>query len=178
MTNTIPSSDSNPPADVTFLKSFDGAVNDLHEGVQVFLEEGPTKRELAQAVIDLYRLRDTLSLVYSELSGALLQQMERNELIALADDSVIERAENKSRKAWQHEPLAKTVAHRIESQSMDWETGEVLLTPTQMITALLDYAHVDYWRVKALKAIDLDADAYCDSGEATPSLIVRPTKEH
>ena len=45
-----------------------------------------------------------------------------------------------------------------------------------MITALLDYVQPSYWRVTALSNIGVNADDYCQSGEAEPSISLRKGK--
>jgi hypothetical protein len=60
--------------------------------------------------------------------------------------------------------------------SVDMDTGEILSTPEEMITKVLDFLQPSYWRIKELQKIGIDADNYCEVKEAKASIIVRKAK--
>jgi hypothetical protein len=45
-----------------------------------------------------------------------------------------------------------------------------------MISKLLDFAGISYWKVTTLREIGIDADDYCESGESTPKVSLRLPK--
>tara|TARA_B100000029_G_scaffold516042_1_gene626373 strand:- start:6179 stop:6670 length:492 start_codon:yes stop_codon:yes gene_type:complete len=77
------------------------------------------------------------------------------------------------RKQWDHERLVSLVAQRIADTAIDMDTGEVTKSPQDMIAELMKYAAPSYWRVSALRDLGIDADDYCDVGEANTNLIYR-----
>ena len=69
------------------------------------------------------------------------------------------------RKAWKHAELREVVMDRLTQLAIDPDTGEVNLTPRQAVGRILEFAHVDYWRAKQLKELDINPDRYCEQGE-------------
>ena len=70
-----------------------------------------------------------------------------------------------SRKAWAHKDLAADLAARLVQTSIDFETGEMLKSTEELITEVLDYAGVSYWKVTALNKMGMSADDYCEVTE-------------
>jgi hypothetical protein len=102
--------------------------------------------------------------------------MTETEMVVLPSGDTIEKKWDKNRKAWKHKDLADVVSEKIESLAIDMDTGERVLSTKEMITALLDYVQPSYWRVTALSNIGVNADDYCQSGEAEPSISLRKGK--
>ena len=42
-----------------------------------------------------------------------------------------------------------------------------------MMEEILKYGAVSYWRVGALKKLDIDADEYCEVGPSKTNMIIR-----
>jgi hypothetical protein len=53
------------------------------------------------------------------------------------------------------------------------DTGEVVLSPADMVIKLLDYVAPSYWRVGELNKIGINADNYCETSDPEVSLILR-----
>ena len=99
--------------------------------------------------------------------------MEGNQILGLRDSATVERKMSSSRSGWQHKDLARDVIDRIEQSSVDMDTGEVVLSPTEMALKMLDYVQPSYWRVGELNKIGLNPDNYCAASESKISIIVR-----
>ena len=78
-----------------------------------------------------------------------------------------------TRKAWDHKSLARLVAERMTSMSIDLDTGEILKSPTEMIAESFEFAGVSYWRVKELQKIGVNADSFCEVLDGKPNIIIR-----
>lgn len=78
-----------------------------------------------------------------------------------------------TRKAWDHKSLARLVADRMTSLSIDLDTGEILKSPTELIAESFEFAGVSYWRVKELQKIGVNADAFCEVLDGKPNIIIR-----
>ena len=89
------------------------------------------------------------------------------------EGATIEVKSGSSRKAWDHQSLAEDVAQRIYESSIDIDTGEVKKNPKEMMADMLKYGAVSYWRVGALKDLNIDPDEYCEVSPPKTSLIVR-----
>jgi hypothetical protein len=76
---------------------------------------------------------------------------------------------SKARKSWEHARLVSLTAEAIIAKARDAD-GTLNVPPAVLIGQLLDYAHVDYWKIKALKDIGVDPDDYCEAGNANMNL--------
>jgi hypothetical protein len=56
------------------------------------------------------------------------------------------------------------------------DTGEVLLSPMEMMQKMLDYAAPSYWRVGELNKIGISADKFCEKSEGKVSLVISKEK--
>lgn len=133
-----------------------------------------TLDDVAGAVTMIHRIRDTLKQTFDTACQILDPLMGAEAEIRSPDGILIEKKWSKPRKAWRHQELAQVVAHRIRDLAVDPDTGEVLMSQEEQISALIKYAAPSYWRVKELKAIGVDADGFCEVGESSPSIVVRP----
>ena len=93
-----------------------------------------------------------------------------------ATGHLVEKKSGSDRKKWDHDGLAKNVASRINDMSIDLETGEMTMSPQDMMLKLLDFAAVSYWRVKELGKIGVSADEFCEVSEAKTNIIIRKAK--
>lgn len=134
------------------------------------------KDEVAEFVSALHALKADISVVYDSACAVLVRAMKSVPEMVLSDGTKIEKRAASDRKKWQHDALAKNVASRIGDMAVDMETGEVVLTPQDMMVKMLDYCAPSYWRVKELAKIGINADKFCDVAESKESIIVRRAK--
>ena len=113
--------------------------------------------EVANLVLEMNLAKNDLGLVYDSLTHVLGQLMESEPLIELRDGAMIERKVASSRKAWQHKELAGAVMERLAHSAIDMDTGEVLMSGSEMGLKMLDYLAPSYWRVGKLNEIGLTA---------------------
>lgn len=132
--------------------------------------------EAAQLLLALSNAKASLRDAYSEYETLLAKAMEDTYQIDLPGGVTAERMEGAPRKSWEHKRLAKEVATRIVESSMDFDTGEVLMTREEMVEELLRYAAPSYWRVKQLKQLGIDADNYCQLGDPKVSVVIKQQK--
>jgi hypothetical protein len=92
------------------------------------------------------------------------------------DGSKVEKRAGNDRKKWRHEELAQNIASRLNDMSVDMSTGEITMSPQEMVVKLLDYCAPSYWRVKELAKIGISADKFCEVEEKEASIIVRKGK--
>jgi hypothetical protein len=149
------------------LLELDAAITDFRNG------DTPTVDEVCAAIVGLNRAKAELSMVYDGLSQFVSEIMQENPEVSLPDGAKVEKKWSASRTGWRHKDLGAEVAHRIADMSVDMDTGEVLLTPTEMITQVLDFVQPSYWRIKELQRIGVNADLFCEVGESKASIIVR-----
>jgi hypothetical protein len=97
-------------------------------------------------------------------------------MIFLPDGTEIERKQSADRKAWDHKGLADEVATRISQMAVDMDTGEITLTPQEMMIKMLDYAAPSYWRVGELGKIGVNPSKYCETSEGRTSIVIKKGK--
>lgn len=137
-----------------------------------------------RTILDLYTVAEatsdptdlaTIFLAIEDIKGdvqALRNAVEQHLVEAMGDDpeltvegAVLEVRRADSRKAWAHQDLAAEVAERLVQSAVDFETGEVLKTPEDLLREMVTYAGVSYWKVGALKQLGISADDYCEITE-------------
>lgn len=128
---------------------------------------------LATMLLELNLAKRDLAFVYDTLSNELGQAMEGNQILGLRDSATVERKMSSSRSGWEHKNLARDVIDRIEQSAVDMDTGEVVLSPADMVLKMLNYLQPSYWRVGELNKIGLNPDNYCAASESKISIIVR-----
>ena len=129
--------------------------------------------ETAELLLELNLTKRDMGFLYDGLSTWLGSQMDGNQILGLRDMATVERKMSSNRSGWQHKNLARDVIDRIEQSSVDMDTGEVVITPTEMALRILDYVQPSYWRVGELNKIGLNPDNYCAGSESKISIIVR-----
>lgn len=148
-------------------------INEIDALLDEFVQVDRPADVLATLLLELNLAKRDLSFVYDALSSKLGGTMEGNEILGLRDSATVERKMSSSRSGWQHKDLARDVINRIEQSSVDMDTGEVVLSPTEMALKMLDYVQPSYWRVGELNKIGLNPDNYCAASESKISIIVR-----
>ena len=131
------------------------------------------RSEIAAIAVDLNNTLANLKNLYSILSSDIINRLEYTPEPISVDGGEVEIRSGSARKAWDHDRLSSVVAKRISDSSVDITTGEIVMNTEQMIQEILKYAAVSYWRVGALKDLDLVADNYCDVSEPKQNLIVK-----
>ena len=137
---------------------------------------GTDMNEMAEYVSALHLAKANMGIAYDFACSALSASMSSVPEMVLSDGTKIEKRAAADRKKWQHDNLAQNVASRISDMAVDMETGEVVLTPQDMMVKMLDYCAPSYWRVKELAKIGINADKFCDVSESKESIIVRRAK--
>jgi hypothetical protein len=57
--------------------------------------------------------------------------------------------------------------------SVDFETGEMTKSTEQLISEVIDYAGVSYWKVTALNKVGLIANEYCEVTEGSEKIRIQ-----
>lgn len=152
------------------ITALDKALTLCREGDALAVEDA------CELLVRLSNLKTQLALIYDDQAKFLVEKMNDKEAVTLSTGEMVEKKWSKDRKGWQHKDLASIVASRIENLAVDMDTGERVLTTTEMITKLLDFVQPSYWRVTALNEIGVNADDYCEAGESKPSISIRKAK--
>jgi len=131
--------------------------------------------DACSALYALRELKKDLAMLDGELEQSIITKM-KEDIISLPNGQQVERRTGADRKAWDHKGLATLVAGRIYESSIDMDTGEVLLSPLDMMAKMLDYAAPSYWRVGELGKIGVSADSYCEKSEGKTSISITSKK--
>lgn len=120
--------------------------------------------EVAEIIDLLEDIKNDLKFVRSDIEKTFITIMGDTYQVE-SGGHVFSVSSSAPRKAWDHESLKKAVVERLSQLAINQQTGEVELTPAQAVDRVLEYAHVDYWRSKQLKELDLNPDMFCTVGE-------------
>lgn len=157
-------------ATTTALITLDGMLSE-------FSTSNPTPEEAGEALIRLHGLKGDVSDVYSVFSNKIIEVLQAANVDDLAvGENRIEVRSAADRKQWKHDVLIDAVANKLVSMSVDMDTGEVVMSPQQIVAKVLDFVQPSYWRVKELSKIGLNADNFCEVGEHKTNIIVRKAK--
>lgn len=119
-----------------------------------------TADELAQ---ELYAVRSEiigLRLREQDLEDRLAAEMPEKRL-EIPGLGVFERHTSASRKKWQHDDLRREVVKRTER--IVTENGEIESEAEAQVRTLFECMTPSYWRVGALKALDIDPSEFCET---------------
>jgi len=133
-------------------------------------------QELAEGASLFHAFLDQAKGSYSLFVTEVINRIEYTPVPLEVAGATVEIKGGNTRKKWDHPAAAAEVAKRIMESSIDMDTGERLMDPEAMITELLKYAGVGYWKVKPMESIGLNVDMYCESTEGPKNLIVRRNK--
>jgi hypothetical protein len=120
----------------------------------------------------LHSIKSDISSMFTQYSTLFARKIETDEATA-SNGQKIEKKSAFDRKGWKHEDLASEVLRRLNDLSVDMDTGEVIMTSSEIAMKLLDYVQPSYWRIKELSKLGINADQYCEVGELKTSIIVR-----
>ena len=130
---------------------------------------------LAGVVAVMHSVHATVKDEYKQLCDTLVGLMGELPEVQSDNGFVIEKKTGAPRKTWQHAELGNEVARRLIQMNVDMDSGEVIRTPEELMTSMLEYAAPSYWRVKPLASIGIHADDYCEQGDPTTNVVVRPS---
>lgn len=143
--------------------------------VEAVTADGADITHSCEIYSSLVSLKRDVAMVNEHTETLIVERME-NSIVSLPNGLVAERKVGGDRKAWDHKGLAVEVASRVYESSIDMDTGEVLLSPTEMMQKMLDYAAPSYWRVGELNKIGISADNFCEKSEGKVSLVISKEK--
>jgi hypothetical protein len=158
------------------LTQISSALIDLEKQFVALSENDVDISKLADAIVGLHSLKADISVVYDGACKIMIDKMGDIPEVNLEGGHKVEKKSGADRKSWNHAELAKNVASRINDMAVDMDTGEVVMTPQDMMVKMFEFAAVSYWRVKELSKIGISADNFCEVGEAKTNIIVRKAK--
>lgn len=135
-------------------------------------EEGPPLlNDVCEVLLALRDLKRDIAALDAEVEQAIINMMDES-IVILPSGQQVEKRTGADRKSWDHKSLASVVAERVYESSIDMDTGEVLLSPKDMMAKMFEYAAPSYWRVGELSKIGISADAYCEKSEGKTSISI------
>jgi hypothetical protein len=158
---------------VSDIESLKQQISDMDAKLSMYMDGGPSAEEAAEVLVALNIMKRDMSVMYDSFSGRFASLLGNGAAIETASGATIEKKGAADRKKWNHEELASRVAERLSEMAVDMDTGEIVMTPSQMVQKLLDYAAVSYWRVGKLGELGINPDSYCEQGDYKTSIIVR-----
>lgn len=163
-------------SDMNRLQVFRKEISDACSEIEALIKSEETSIEDACSyLVDLYNIKKDVSMIYEEIMSSIAERMPQS-MIFLPDGTEIERKQGADRKAWDHKGLAEEVATKIAQMAVDMDTGEVTLTPHEMMVKMLDYAAPSYWRVGELGKIGVNPGNYCETSEGKVSVVIKKGK--
>ena len=159
-------------------KALDDANRSLMELERAFSKLGESKdvETVCSALVETHLLKASMSVAYDSICHIVNGVMGNLPEFITSDGSKVEKRAGNDRKKWRHEELAQNIASRLSDMSVDMSTGEITMSPQEMVVKLLDYCAPSYWRVKELAKIGISADKFCEVEEKEASIIVRKGK--
>lgn len=154
------------------LRSFESDLMDMRDGSI----DSASNEELLQLAGDLHLVKSYVTELFNELQLIVTEQIGHMAAPVSIDGATVEIKSGSPRKTWDHKGLIDDVSKRLVDSSIDLNTGEVIKTPLEMIREALEFAGISYWKVSKLKELHLDADEYCEVGEAKKNLVIRRNK--
>ena len=160
----------------SILTEINAKLIEIEKAFASLLEDEPDLVVIGDAVIGMHNLKADMSLVYENASKLMVDKMGNVPEINMPGGHKIEKKSGADRKAWDHVGLARNVSSRISDMAIDMDTGEVSLSPQDMMMKMFEFAAVSYWRVKELTKLGISADDFCEVSEGKTSIIVRKAK--
>jgi hypothetical protein len=158
------------------LEAFRRELSDICADISTELaQDGAVIEESCVNLVHIYNLKRDINYIYEEMVTVIADKMPQS-MIFLSDGTEIERKQSADRKAWDHKGLANEVAAKISQMSVDMDTGEITLTPEEMMIKMLDYAAPSYWRVGELGKIGVNPSKYCETSEGRTSIVIKKGK--
>jgi hypothetical protein len=159
------------------LKNLMASLMEADKLLNEFADNNPDVNEVGVTVVELHALKAAMGDIYSTFSAKAVKLFEEAEVMDMSlGESRIEVRGAADRKQWEHPRLMAEVARRLVFESIDMETGEIMVSPEQLILKVLDFVQPSYWRIKELSKIGINADKFCEVGEHKTNIIVRKGK--
>lgn len=130
---------------------------------------------LAELFILMDQFRKDVNMVNETVMSTVADRMDA-EVIFLDNGMQVDKKQGEDRKKWDHAALAVEVARKIQQLSIDPDTGEITMSPDEMMVKMLEYAAPSYWRLTQLRSIGVDADKYCEKSEGKIRLVPSQSK--
>ena len=146
---------------------------ELYDAVERFDSASGSLTEACDTLVQLSELKAAVGIIYDVMAKTVTDMFAEEDIVALPSGHAIERRWSKNRKGWRHKEIVPVVVDRVERMSINMDTGEITLTPRQMMERMFDFIQPSYWRVGALQEVGINADDYCEAGDSTPSLSIR-----
>jgi hypothetical protein len=128
---------------------------------------------MCNLLVQMNLVKRDVGFVYDGVSKTVAHAMGEKNLLNASYGATVEKKMSYDRKGWQHKDLGRAVAQKISEMSVDMDTGEIVLSPEDMVVKLLDYMQPSYWRTTELSKVGINADNYCETGDLKTSIIVR-----
>ena len=159
--------------DLSVFKKWRDDIREIETLLGDYADTSPEVSEAAELLTQLNLVKRDVSVMYDSFAHKVGVLMGNMGVVETMSGATIEKKTGADRKKWEHSKLASAVAERLSDMSVDMDTGERTMSPTQMVEKLLDYAAVSYWRVGKLGEIGINPDSYCEQGDYKTSIIVR-----
>lgn len=135
-------------------------------------EESDDPDDMAELVLILSEAKSEISDMLEMSKMRFIELMGNQEQYDF-EGVTFEKKYSIPRKTWDHKALADVVSSRIVDMSVDMDTGEVVKTPQEMLAEMVKYTGISYWKVKELEKIGINANNYCETGDAKANIIIR-----
>lgn len=153
------------------------ALMDADAAFSDYLRSDAPVDEVAESLVELHAIKNAMGDVYSTYSASVLSILQKANVEDMdVAGAKIEVRSAADRKKWNHEDLAHAVSKRLLDMSVDIDTGEVLLSPEEIASKMLDFVQPSYWRVKELAKVGINADNFCEVGDYKTNIIIRKAK--
>lgn len=143
----------------------------IYDHVKVYTESD-NPEEVAELLLILSEAKSEISDML-EMIKMRLSDLMGNEALYNFEGVTFEKKYSVPRKTWDHKALTDVVSSRIVDMSVDMDTGEVVKTPQEMLAEILKYTGISYWKVKELEKIGINANNYCETGDAKANIVIR-----
>lgn len=149
-------------------------LHDLEKKAILASEETDADADVAEALYALDAVLRLAKSVYAQYEAVAIAQLPHETV--LGNGATLTQRASTPRKGWKHDDLSKEVAHRIYTAAFDFETGEMLKTVEELITEILKYGAVSYWRVKQLEKLGISPSKYTTPGTPRTSIMITHPK--
>lgn len=133
--------------------------------------------DLDEVAADLRDLRAAIDALRSwevVLTDFLSDALGRNDM-EVPGVGRVEVKRGANRKAWDHDALRRLVIAKGRDERAVSVDGEVLESEGEAVgRALMECAHVDYWRKGALADRGVDIDEFCEVSPGRVSVVITP----
>lgn len=157
------------------LEEFAEALNTLDKRLAEYAEENADPNEAAAAVTYFERIRlEQFSTVKQNFFNYALGCMSLNDRI-MVGEYVVQKTTSEKKSKWKHDELREHIMNRLIDKNTS-DDGEITLSPREAVDQIMKYAHVDYWRKKALLELDINPDSFVDFTEGEDHVTVGKAK--